>query len=583
MLKSFLGLLARCYRLALPYGRLRLFSVLSLIFLNGLLQLVGVSSVFPFFALASEPDRIRNSTFGRWFLHLLPPLGEEGLLVAAGCFSILMLFLAGAGSLISESVRIRYAFGFSHWLREKVLRSYASRDYAFFLRRNSADLNQRVLDIQSFTQYVMLPIGECLTRGVLILLLVIGIFVVQPAIAVGSAIVLGGFYAVVFVLIRPRLRRVAEGLQIHNVGMGREVYQFLHGIKTVLVREKSAFFLQRAFLHSREIGRLQSVIPIYGNGPRYLIEPIAFGGLVSVVVILALGGRPFSDILPNLSVMAFAGYRLIPALQLLYGQLVIMASNHYTLAQLEEEIGIMEKEPTTTVPTSPVKPMDFTAEIRFENVTFVHEGAPSPVLENFSLTIRKNESLGIAGPSGVGKSTLIDLLLGLHRPTSGRILVDGIPLDDSNAGAWHELIGYVPQDIYLLDDTIAANIAFGVDPARVDHASLVEAAGAAQILEFIEKELPMGFLSLVGDRGVRLSGGQRQRIGLARALYHRPRILILDEATSALDGATEEAVMRTVSGLHGKLTMLTVAHRLSTLEGCDHVVSLHKPVHPQEG
>jgi ATP-binding cassette subfamily C protein len=574
MLGTFFGLLSRCFRLALPYGRIKLASLLGLILFNGILQLVGVSSVFPFFALAAEPERIRNSAFGRWFLHLLPPMDNNRLLVFAGCFSILMLLLAGFGSLFSEVVRIRYAFGFSHWLRERVLRSYAGRPYGFFLNRNTADLNQRVLDIQSFTQYVLLPVGEVLTRLVIILLLVAGICAVQPRIALGAAILLGGFYLTVFVVIRPRLRNVAGGLQHHNVAMAKEVTQMIHGIKTVKVHGKAAHFLDKAGFHSMEIGRLQTVIPVYANGPRYLIEPLAFGGLVAVVVLLALQGRPFSDILPNLSVMAFAGYRLIPALQLLYGQIVIMAANHYTLTQLEEEMSVLEREPEPTLDPLDVVPIRFEQEIRFEDVTFRYGNSGKGPLAGFHLVIRKNESLGIAGPSGVGKSTLVDLLIGLHAPSSGRILVDGIPLCPSNMASWQSLIGYVPQDIYLLDDTVAANIAFGVDQGKIDERSLREAASAAKILDFIEHDLPEGFRTVVGDRGLRLSGGQRQRIGLARALYHGPRVLVLDEATSALDHETERSVMETIGSLRGRLTMVTVAHRLSTLDGCDRVVNL---------
>jgi ABC-type bacteriocin/lantibiotic exporter with double-glycine peptidase domain len=201
-------------------------------------------------------------------------------------------------------------------------------------------------------------------------------------------------------------------------------------------------------------------------------------------------------------------------------------------------------------------------------------------VKDFHLAIRKNEAVGIAGPSGSGKSTLVDLLLGLHVPQSGRICVDDQPLSPANMPAWRHIIGYVPQDIYLLDDTVEANIAFGMDPKEVDPAALREAAQGAQILEFIEKELPHGFKTTVGERGVRLSGGQRQRIGLARALYHRPQVLILDEATSALDNQTELAVMETIHRLQGTLTIITIAHRLSTLERCDRVVRIGAPEKP---
>ena len=576
MFRSFIRLLFRCYRMALPYGRLKLFAVLGLILFNGLLQLVGVTSVFPFFALAADPDRLRKSNFGGWLLHFFPPLSTNQLLVGAGCFAIAMLVFASLGSMASEILRIRYAYGFCHWLRGRLFESYARQPYAFFLRRNSAELFQRLWDIQGFINTVLLPVGEILTRLVLVVLLVGAVFFVQPWSALGAMLVFGGFYLLVFLWLRPRTRAVSAGLQLHIVGFGKNTNQFLQGIKTVLVHGKSRHFMNRALEHSAWIGQFQSKVQIYSNGPRYLIEPVAFGGLMAIVVVLALRGRSFTDILPNLTVMAFAGYRLLPAMQLLYGQLVSVATNHYTLTQLETEVLVIEEEVADIPPvaTPSTTTLVFQQELRLENITFHYPGATAPLLENFNLTIARNESVGIAGPSGSGKSTLVDLMLGLHTPQAGAIRVDGEPLTPKNLTAWRQMIGYVPQDIYLLDDTIAANIAFGVEPSSVDPVALREAAQGAQILDFIEKELPQGFQTTVGERGVRLSGGQRQRIGLARALFHRPQVLILDEATSALDHQTELAVMETIHRLQGTLTIITIAHRLSTLERCNRVIRL---------
>jgi ATP-binding cassette, subfamily B, bacterial PglK len=562
--------------MALPYGRLKMFGVLGLILCNGILQLVGVTSVFPFFALAADPDRLQKSKIGAAILHHLPPLTTNQLLVWTGCFAIAMLVIASVGSMVSEVLRIRYAYGFCHWLRGRLFESYASQPYSFFLRRNSAELNQRMFDVQMFIQNVLQPVGEILTRLVIVVLLIAAVFAVQPWVALGSAIIFGGFYLLVFVWLRPRTREVSNGLQHYTVGFWKNTNQFLQGIKTVLVHGKSRHFMDRAMEHSARIGDFSSKVPVYSNGPRYLIEPVAFGGLMAVVVFLALRGRSFSDILPNLTVMAFAGYRLLPALQLLYAQLVTVAANNYTLKQLEEEILEIEKlAPAAVAATSP-QPLAFQKKLRLENISFQYAGATSPVLENFSVEISKNESVGVAGSSGSGKSTLVDLILGLHQPQSGVIRVDDAPLTAKNLDAWRRLIGYVPQDIYLLDDTIEANIAFGLDPKDVDKSALREAALGAQILDFIEKDLPQGMQTTVGERGVRLSGGQRQRIGLARALYHRPQVLILDEATSALDHQTELAVMETIHRLQGTLTIITIAHRLSTLERCDRVIRLEK-------
>lgn len=575
MLTSFFRLLTRCYRLALPYGRLKLFTVLGVIFFNGMLQLIGVTSIFPFFALAADPERLRNSKFGSILLGALPVMDNNHLLVVAGCFSILMLLVASIGSIASEVIRIRYAYGFCHWLRRKLFESYASRPYGFFLHRNTADLHQKFNDVMTFIERVLLPIGEILTRTVMVILLVGTVFMVQPWVALGAIVVLGGFYLSVFLCLRPRTRLIGSGLQLHNVGFWKNAIQFLNGIKTVLVSGRGRFFMERALEHSAQMGRFQSQIPIYSNGPRYLIEPIAFGGLVAIVIVLALQGRPFSDILPNLSVLALAAYKLLPTLQLLFSQLVTVSANNYTVTQLEEEILQIERETVqVSEEQTSIAPLTFEREIKLDNLTFCYSAGGLPILKNFTLAIRKNESVGIAGPSGSGKSTLVDLILGLHSAQHGKILVDGDTLKTANMTSWRRIIGYVPQDIYLLDETIAENIAFGIPLDEIDQSALRKAAEGAQILEFIDKELPHGFQTTVGERGVRLSGGQRQRIGLARALYHNPQILILDEATSALDHQTELAVMETIHRLQGTLTIITIAHRLSTLECCDRVIEM---------
>lgn len=552
--------------------------MLAMILLNGLLQLVGVTSIFPFFALAADPDRIRRSSLGEKLLSILPPMDTNQLLVAAGCFAIVMLFASSLGGMLSEVFRLKYTYNFSQWLREQLFNSYSNQPYSFFLKRNSAQLTQRVWDIGIFTTSVLIPIGEVLSRIIIVFFLLGGFFLVQPKIAIGAFILFGGFYFLVFTWIRPRTKLIGDKLQNHSYLFGKNTNQFLHGIKTVFVSGKRSFFIKKALYHSNELGRVGLKVPIYGNGPRYLIEPVAFGGLVTIVVVMALKGNPFSDILPNLSVMAMAGYRLLPSLQMMYGQLVNIASNSYTLRQLEEEILEIENESSSDIKfesSNNVK-IQLNKQIEFKSVSFNYSNTVPPTINKLSLIILKNESLGIAGPSGSGKSTLVDLLLGLHSPIAGQILVDGVPLTHANMASWRSIIGYVPQDIYLIDETIAANIAFGIDVDAIDQMALREAAQGAQILDFIEKDLPQEFKTIVGERGVRLSGGQRQRIGLARALYHKPKILILDEATSALDHQTEAAVMETIHELQGKLTIITIAHRLSTLERCDRIITLSR-------
>ncbi len=282
--------------------------------------------------------------------------------------------------------------------------------------------------------------------------------------------------------------------------------------------------------------------------------------------------------------MALAGYRILPAIQALYSQVTSITTMRYTVAEVEaelEQFNLDLNRRQSTPNQTNFHAIPFRQDIRLENIRFSYPNARRPVLDNFNLVIPKMSSTGIVGTTGSGKSTLVDIILGLHTPDGGKIRVDGKALVNSDFPAWCSLIGYVPQDIYLLDASVAENVAFGVPPAEIDRESLQAAASAAQILEFIESELPNGWDTTVGERGVRLSGGQRQRIGLARALYHKPEILILDEATSALDVETEAEVMKAIQSLKGKITMIIVAHRLSTIESCDQVCRLRNGSQPE--
>src|SRR5439155_1344823 len=460
------NLIRRVFFLARPYGRKKLAFIFFLSLAQGIFQVIGLTSIFPFLALAADPERIRHSRFGLRFLALLPPMGNRELLMTAGVIAIAALFFSSGVNLLAEYARTRYAHSFAHWLRVRLLRRMASQPYSYFLRRNSATAAQ-----------------------------------------------------------------------------------------------------------------MSARLPLVANSVRYLVEPLAFGGLVFAVLILAFQDRDFSDILPNLGVMAIAGYRLLPNLQLLYGQITQVASMRYSLDEVFEEFAVAEEDEKSSNVELSAKishPIEWHDAIMLDEVSFIYPGAERLVLDHFSVTIQKNTSTGFIGPTGSGKSTLIDLVLGLHVPTSGRVLIDGQPLTPEMIPSWHATIGYVPQEIFLIDDTIARNIVLGAPDNEVDRARLQEVCAMAQILELIRTEPPDGFQTTVGERGVRLSGGERQRVGLARALYHRPSLLVLDEATSALDTATEARLIEALRHLSGKLTIITVAHRFSSVANCDRLISLDR-------
>jgi ATP-binding cassette, subfamily B, bacterial PglK len=573
-------LIRRVLFLARPYGRAKLVGVFSLSLAQALFQVIGITSIFPFLAIAADPERIRRSHFGTRFLELFAPMENRQLLLIAGLIAIAGLVTSNAVNLLAEYARTRYAQNFAHWLRLRLLQRMASQPYTYFLQRNSGDLLKKILgDVTNYTSGVLLPLLDTVARVLTAVLLLATLFLVQPVIALSAAIVLGGFYVVTFRLLARKRREADENLRTSVAGTFREAHQMLGGIKPVKVHRAEEYFLARFARHSAIIARMYARVPIFANSARYFVEPLAFGGLVVAVLLLAAKGRDFSDILPNLGVMALAGYRLLPSLQLLYGQLTQVSSMRHAVDEVYDEFVAAETDRTAAPKVSSerlarVPPFRWNDAISLRDVAFRYPGASRPVLDGISLTIAKNSSLGVIGPTGSGKSTFVDLLLGLYQPTVGEILIDGRPLTLALMPSWQAAVGYVSQDIFLIDDTIARNLAFGLPDDEIDLARLREACVTAQLLEFIETELPDGFDTNVGERGIRLSGGQRQRIGVARSLYHRPSVLILDEATSALDVATEAKLLEALRRLAGKLTIVVAAHRLSAVANCDQLIDL---------
>ena len=573
-------LIRRVLFLARPYGKAKLAGVFSLSLAQALFQVIGITSIFPFLAIAADPERIRRSHFGMRFLELFPPMQNRQLLLVAGVIAIVALLASNIVNLVAEYARTRYAQNFGHWLRVRLLRRMASQPYPYFLQRNSADLLKKVVgDVMNYSSGVLLPLLDSVARGLTAVLLLATLFLVQPVIALSAAIVLGAYYVIIFRLLARKRREANENLRTSVGGSYREAHQMLSGIKAVKVHRAEEHFLSRFAKHSAVMAQMYARLPVLANSARYLVEPLAFGGLVLAVLLLAAKGRDFSDILPNLGVMALAGYRLLPSLQLLYGQLTQISAMRHAVDEVYDEFVAAETDASALPASSsdalaPARPFRWSDAITLHDVSFRYPGASRPALEGLSLTVSKNTSLGVIGPTGSGKSTLVDLLLGLYHPTAGEILIDGRPLTPALVPSWQASIGYVPQDIFLIDDTITRNIAFGLPDNEVDAARLREVCDMAQILDVIEAELRDGFDTNVGERGVRLSGGQRQRIGLARALYHRPSLLVLDEATSALDTATEAKLLEALRALAGKITIVVAAHRLSAVENCDQLVNL---------
>jgi ATP-binding cassette subfamily C protein len=570
--------LERLYKLARPYGRKKAAIVFAIILFQGAMQVIGVASVFPFLAVAANPPAFRESQIGSSILQPFPGITDSELLYIAGFLSIALLFVSNASSLLGDYVRARYSHGLGHWLRVRLLQEMASKPWSYFLQQNTGILLKKASgDVLAMVHNVLIPLLEATSRMISSVLLVLTLFLFSPAIAAGATIALTSYYLVVFRFFRSRRMAASEGFKIAGRGAMREAQQLLGAIKPAKIHRCEQHFIDRFRVHSHALARLNAKLPIFFLAPKYILEPIAFGGVIAIVLVYASIGKDFAEILPTLGVIGLVGYRLLPAAQLVYGQFSQISTSLHSLDEVSEEFRHLAGSDSISRDRPPLDrgtPMQFNRSIRLEEVTFTYPGVTRAAVDGLTLEIPRNSSLGIVGPTGSGKSTLVDLILGLHIPTSGRILIDEEPLVETNSRNWQASIGYVPQDIFLIDDSVTRNIAFGLPDKEIDFERVREVAGMAQILEFIERELPNGFDTTVGERGVRLSGGQRQRIALARALYHRPQLLIFDEATSALDTKTEAEVMNAIKHLHGTVTLILITHRLSTVEGCDLLLDL---------
>ena len=462
-----------------------------------------------------------------------------------------------------------FIFGLQVSLSARLFNGYLRQPYTFHLQRNSAELIRNVISETSQLSHVATIPGIMLLSEGLVLVAISALLLVMepvPAAVVVSSIALA---ALVFHrLTRARVLRWSEARQHHETLRIQHLQQGLGGVKDVKVLGREAQFLARYVAHDRSVAKMQERQLTLSALPRLWLELLGAIGLTALVITMLVEGRPVAALVPTLGLFSAAAFRLMPSVSK-----VVTAVQNLRYAQpvvdtLTAELALAE---AVKLPDA-AGPLPLREALRLTNLSYTYPGSAEPALRDIDLTIRRGTSVGFVGGSGAGKTTLIDVILGLLAPTRGAVTVDGTDMR-TNVRGWQSQVGYVPQSIYLTDDTLRANVAFGLPPGEIDDEAVWRALRAAQLEEFV-RGLPQQLESVVGERGVRLSGGQRQRIGIARALYHDPPVLVLDEATSSLDTATEQGVMESVDALHGRKTILIVAHRASTVQRCDVIVRL---------
>jgi ABC-type multidrug transport system fused ATPase/permease subunit len=458
-----------------------------------------------------------------------------------------------------------------HSISTRLLSRYLHQPYEFFLANNSAVLGKNVLSESDQLVFGMLqPLSQLIAQGMVVLAMAIVVLVYDPITALCIFFVLLTLYGVIYGLVRTRLARIGRETQQANARRYQACNEALSGIKDVLATQSQNEYLRKFSQSSRLFSRHLATNETLTQSPTYIVEAIGYTGLIVISLVLLVRSQNVADVVPALGLYGFAAYRMLPSAQVMYRGFAKLKFASAALDSIDSALHL----PGINTATS-AQSITLTEKICLDGVSYAYPSAPERrVLDGFNLTIPAKTSIGIVGKSGAGKSTLLDILLGLLRPQAGTFWVDDTRITEGNTVAWQQAIGYVPQHIYLSDATVAENIAFGVSRDAIDVESMERAARAAQIHDFIKGELPQGYDTSVGDRGVRLSGGQRQRIGIARALYRDPPILLMDEATSALDPETEEAVNEAIRNLAGHKTIIVIAHKHSSLQHCDRIVDL---------
>lgn len=555
-----------------PNERRRAALLLAMILIMALLDVVGVASIMPFMAVLANPKVIETNIILARIYATLGFKDAQSFMFFLGVTAFALLIVSIAFKGVTTYVQTRFVLMRGYSLILKLVKGYLRQPYAWFLNRNSADLGKTILsEVFEVVNSCMTPMMQLIAQGAVVCALIILLVVADPWLALVSGSFLGLAYLLIYVVMRSYLARLGAQRVAATEKMWQVISEAFGGIKEIklggLEEKYVKHFDKSLFLTIRS----KAIVQVTPQVTRVLLELIVFGGMLLFILHLIASDGGISKALPILSLYAFAAYRLMPALQAVFGSLTQLRFAGTALDVLHSDI----------VALAPQRPADaHGAPIRLERcisldaVTFTYNKAMQPALRDLNLRIPARSTVGMVGATGSGKTTTVDLILGLLEPDAGSLEVDGVPIDATNRRQWQRAIGYVPQQIYLADDTVAANIAFGLEPDQIDQGAVERSARIANLHDFVVNELPQGYVTTVGERGVRLSGGQRQRIGIARALYHNPQVLILDEATSALDNLTEQAVMEAMHNLGHEITIILIAHRLTTVRECDQIYML---------
>ncbi|MEM6769795.1 MAG: ABC transporter ATP-binding protein, partial [Bacteroidota bacterium] len=532
-----------------------------------LFELLGVASVFPFMALLADPEQIETNIWLARAYQLGGFTSQRNFIIATGIAVILVLLLSRALGWAISYWRDRLEWSIYLRTSYRLLQYYVNRPYRFFLGKNTADLRTYLInETMNLVQGVLVPLITIMINGGTALVIVLLLLIINPTVALITGLVLSSAYALIFWLRKDPMQRLGEQRLQTGISRNRNLEELFRGIKTVKTYGNEATFLTQYLQETTDLANINPRLRVMYQMPRFLLEVLTFTGVIGVTLVLYLRSGDLTSILPTLTLFAVAGYRLLPSLQQVFGAVATMRAFSPTLQQLKPDLlAALSYEAQTRANK---RELTFRHSVMLREVTFRFPEAEKELFSRINLKVEKGQTIAFVGATGSGKTTLVDLITGLLSPTAGAIYVDDIPLDETTIQSWRQQLAYVPQHVYLYDVSLRENIRFGI-LGLPDDAAIMEVLDQVALGDFVRNDCPEGLDTVLGENGVRLSGGQRQRVGLARALLRRPNLLVLDEATSALDTVTEREVMMSLDNLPSGLSIIIIAHRISTVQRAD--------------
>jgi ABC-type multidrug transport system fused ATPase/permease subunit len=558
------------------HERKRACLLLLMILLMALLDMIGVASILPFMAVLTNPSLVDTNLFLNFLFKTSSVFGvsdNQQFLFILGLLVFIMIVVSLLFKAVTTYAMLRFMRMREYSIGKRLVEGYLNQPYSWFLDRNSAELGKNILsEVTQILANSIMPFMEIIAKGAVTIAIIILLITVDPKIALIVGFLFSGLYFLIFFSIKGYLNRIGNERLESNKSRFVVVNEAFGAAKEIKVSGLEKIYINLFSNPAYIFARTTASQGIIAQIPRFILESLAFGGILLIILYKMAQTGNFNSILPIFSLYIFAGYRLMPAIQQIYSSFTSLTFSAPALEKLYNDLKNLK--PITLNEDKSILPLN--KSIILKNIHYNYPNTSRVSLKNINLEIPAKSTVGFVGSTGSGKTTLVDIILGLLEAQKGTLKIDEKMITKENTRSWQRSIGYVPQHIYLKDDSIAANIAFGVSHENINQKMLERASKIANLHNFVVEELPNQYQTSVGERGVRLSGGQRQRIGIARALYHNPKVLILDEATSALDNETERETMKAINNLSKKITIIIIAHRINTMKKCDIIYKLDK-------